>query len=410
MPILLEEDTGLKLPKMHRVRQSFPNEHLEDVARSVRKQMMRPDIQSKIRPGARTAIAVGSRGINNLPLIVRTVIEHLEQAGACPFIIPAMGSHGGGTAKGQLEILKSYGISEETMGVQVISDTEVSRVGSLKRGTAIYFDQTALSADLVIPINRVKLHTDFVAAIQSGLCKMLVIGLGNHKGCSTMHDNGFEHFGDEILEAAEIIMRQAKIGFGLAIVENAYDQTLMVEAIASEHILHREKELVKIAGKNMATLMIPEIDILIVEEIGKNISGTGYDPNILGRSFILKKFVLPVPKIERMVLNRLSAQSHGNACGIGAFDIITRQAFEQINFEDTYANCVAVKCPEDGKIPLVVETEEEAVRVAIKVLPKANKNNFKIVRIKNTLDLEEIEVSDALLTYVASHPNLALID
>ena len=409
MPILLPEDLALKLPRMSRVRQIFSDERLADISGAVCEQMARPEIRAVITPGAKVAVAVGSRGISNLSLIVRTVIGQLKEAGAEPFIVPAMGSHGRGTAEGQRDILASYGLDQETMGVPVISSVEVARLGALKNGCPVYFDQSALAADLVLPINRIKLHTDFVHDIQSGLCKMLVIGLGNHQGCSAMHENGFEHFGDLLIEAAEIIRRKVKVGFGLGIVENAYDQTLMVEAIRGEELVVREKELVKLARSRMPGLMIPEIDVLVVEQIGKNISGNGYDPNILGRSFLLKEFVLPVPKIGRMVLTGLSAQTHGNASGIGSFDVITKEVFEQLDLEDTYANCLAVNSLDDAKIPLIAATEDEAVRVAVKSLPRADKDKLRIVKIKNTLELESIEVSDALLEHVASHPGLALM-
>ena len=409
MPILLPEDLALKLPRMNKVRQIFSGDRLEDIVGTVRAQMARPDIRARISPGAKVAVAVGSRGISNLALIVRTVIDQLKEAGAAPFIAPAMGSHGRGTAEGQKDILATYGIDEKTMEVPVISDVEVARLGTLKNGTPVYFDQTALAADLVVPVNRIKLHTDFVSDIQSGLCKMLVIGLGNHKGCSSMHENDFEHFGEMLIEAAGLIMQSAKVGFGVGIVENAYDQTLLVEAIAAEQLVEREKELVKVARSRMARLMVPEIDVLVVEEIGKNISGNGYDPNILGRSFLLKEFVLPVPRIGRMILTGLSAQSHGNASGIGSFDVITKEVFDQLDLEDTYANCIAVNSLDDAKVPLIAATADEAVRVAVKSLPKADKKNLRIVKIKNTLELESIEVSDALLEYVASHPGLSLM-
>lgn len=408
MPILLPEDLALELPRFNPVRQIFADDHLGDVAGAVREQMTRPEIRARITPGAKTAVAVGSRGISNLSLIVKTVIDQLKQAGAEPFIVPAMGSHGCGTAEGQRELLAGYGIDEESMGAPVASDVSVTELGLLQDGTPVCFDRTALAADLVIPINRIKLHTDFVADIQSGLIKMLVIGLGNHQGCSTMHEAGFDRFGERLIEAAGLIMARAQVGFGLGLVENAYDRTLLVEAIPAEKLVAREKELVRVARERMARLMIPEIDVLVVQEIGKDISGNGYDPNILGRSFLLKEFVLPVPRIGRMVLTGLSAPTHGNASGLGSFDVITRAVFDQLNLEDTYANCVAVNSLSDAKIPLIASTEEEALRVAVKSLPQADKRNLKIVRIKNTLELEWIEVSDALLPQVAANPALAL--
>lgn len=409
MPILLPEDLRLPLPRMHRVRQSFRRDRTDDVEAAVKSELAKSGILSKISPGARIAVAVGSRGISNLPVIVKTVLGGIREAGGKPFIVSAMGSHGSGTEEGQRNVLESYGITEKSMGVPIVTSVDVVHLGRTSRGVDVYFDKTAFSSDLVIPINRVKLHTDFVADIQSGLCKMLVIGLGNHIGCTAVHEDDFDTFGDTLLEAAGIILEKAKIGFGVAVVENAYDETAIVEAIPRERLIEREKELVKIARGNMPTLMIPEIDVLIVKEIGKNISGAGYDPNILGKSYILKEFVLPVPRINRMVLLNVSRQSHGNAIGLGIFDVITRKVFDQLDLEAIYANAVAVKCTDDAKIPLIARDEEEALRIAVKILRGADKHNLKIVKITNTLDLDTIEVSDALLPYVQSHSKLTLL-
>lgn len=409
MPVLLEEDLVFPLPKMHRVRQSFRSERLEDVVSAVQETIAQSEVSSKIKPGAKVAVAVGSRGIRNLPVIVKAVLDDIRRAGGKPFIVSAMGSHGGGTREGQREVLYGYGITEEAMGVPVVTDVDVQHLGITKRGIDVYFDKTALAADLIVPINRVKLHTDFVADIQSGLCKMLVIGLGNHIGCTAIHEDDFDTFGDTLLEAAGIILEKARVGFGVAIVENAYDETALVEAIPVERLIAREKELVKIAGRNMPTLMIPEIDVLIVQEIGKNISGAGYDPNILGKSYILKEFVLEVPRINRMILLDISQQSHGNAVGMGIFDVITRKVFDGLDLESIYANAVAVKCTDDAKIPLIAADDEEALRIAIKILRGADKRNLKIVKIINTLKLDTIEVSDALLPYVRQCDRLTLL-
>lgn len=409
MPILLEEYLNYPLPEMHRVRQEFLKPRLENIEEHIKKELAREDISEKIKPGARVAVAVGSRGIRNIAQIVRTVIARIKAAGGKPFIISAMGSHGGGTPEGQREVLNSYGITEENMGVEIITSVDVTPLGKTSCGIDVYFDSTALAADLVVPVNRVKLHTDFVADIQSGICKMLVIGLGNHIGCTAIHEASFDVFGDTLLEAARMIMGRANVGFGVAILENACDETAMIEAIPSEKIIEREKELVQIAKNYMPTLMIPDIDILIVDEIGKNISGAGYDPNILGKSYLLHEFVLPVPRIKRMVLLDVTDQSHGNAIGMGIFDVITRKVFDKLDLAQIYANAIAVKCPEDAKIPIIADTEEEALRIAIQVAREVDRSKLKIVKIKNTIELETIEVSDVLLDYAAANEKLELI-
>ena len=410
MALLMENDYNFPLPKMHRVRQNFDHTFLEDVEGAVRAQFLRPEIREKIRPGSRVAVAVGSRGISNLPLIVRTTIEEIKALGGEPFIVSAMGSHGEGTPEGQREVLYGYGITEEAMGVPVVTEVDVVRLGETSRGIQVYFDKTAYEADVIVPINRVKLHTDFVSDIQSGLCKMLVIGLVNRQGCSAIHEDDFETFGDTIKEAAAIILEKAPVGFGMAILENAYDQTYAVEALPRETLIEREKELVKQARKNMPILMIPEIDILVVEEIGKDISGAGFDPNILGKSYILKEFVLEVPKINRMVLLDITPASHGNGIGLGVFDIITKKVFEQLNYQAMYANAIAIKVVDDCKVPLIAEDEREALLVAVKILRHADLDNLRIVKIRSTLELGEIQVSDALVPVVEQDSRLELLD
>ena len=410
MPLLLEEDLKRPLPKMYRVRQSFNKEHLEDIEGTVAREFAKAEIRAQVKPGMRVALAVGSRGIRNLSRIVKCVVDQLLALGAEPFIVAAMGSHGGGTLEGQLEILHTYGITQEAMGIPVIANNDVELLGSTSRGIQVYFDKLCLEqADLVIPINRVKLHTDFVDTIQSGMCKMLVIGLGHHKGCTAIHKADFSYFGDTLREATRLILSRAKVGFGVAIMENAYDQTLLVEAVPAEKMLEREAELVMLSRKNMPILMIPDIDVLVVEQIGKDISGNGYDPNILGKSFLLKEFVLPVPKIGRMVVLDVSPASHGSAVGIGIFDVTTRKLFDQLNMEAMYANDIALGCLDDCKIPLVAADEEEAIRVAVKVLRDNDPEKLKIVRIRDTLHMEEIQVSEDLLDVVKADPRLELL-
>ena len=410
MPLLLEEDLKRPLPKMYRVRQSFNKEHLEDIEGTVAREFAKAEIRAQVKPGMRVALAVGSRGIRNLSRIVKCVVDQLLALGAEPFIVAAMGSHGGGTLEGQLEILHTYGITQEAMGIPVIANNDVELLGSTSRGIQVYFDKLCLEqADLVIPINRVKLHTDFVDTIQSGMCKMLVIGLGHHKGCTAIHKADFSYFGDTLREATRLILSRAKVGFGVAIMENAYDQTLLVEAVPAEKMLEREAELVMLSRKNMPILMIPDIDVLVVEQIGKDISGNGYDPNILGKSFLLKEFVLPVPKIDRMVVLDVSPASHGSAVGIGIFDVTTRKLFDQLNMEAMYANDIALGCLDDCKIPLVAADEEEAIRVAVKVLQDNDPEKLKIVRIRDTLHMEEIQVSEDLLDVVKADPRLELL-
>ncbi|MEG1576294.1 MAG: DUF362 domain-containing protein, partial [Clostridium sp.] len=308
----------------------------------------------------------------------------------------------------QREVLTGYGITEEEMGVPIVTTVDVSLIGETSKGKKVYFDRAAMEADVIIPINRVKLHTDFVGDLQSGLCKMLVIGLGNQIGCSSIHEEDPEDFAEIIEEAAKLIIGKCNIGYGIAIIENAYDQTFHIEAVPAGTMVKREKELVKIARTKMPLLMTPDIDILIVEEIGKNVSGAGYDPNILGKSSVLKTFSLPVPTIKKMIVLNVTKESHGNAIGLGMFDITTKEVFDHLDYDAMYANAIACRCIEDVRVPLAAADEDEAVRIAIKCIRNKALDELKIVKIKNTLELEYIYVSKPVLSDIQDNPNIEI--
>ncbi len=409
MAILMNEDYQLKIPKMFKVKQKFDQEKIEDVQDSLKKELLKEEIFSLIKPEMKIAIAVGSRGINHIADIVKETVVFLKECGAEPFIVSAMGSHGGGTAEGQKEILSSYGITEENMGVKVITDVTSVEIGTLSDGQKIFFDKTAYEADMVVPINRIKLHTDFCGKVQSGLCKMLVIGLGNQKGCSSMHEVSPENFADKIVEAASLIIEKANIGFGIAIMENAYDETIHIETVMSEKMVEREETLSKRCKSLMPCICVKKADIIIVDQIGKDISGAGFDPNVLGRSSMLKEKRIPVPEFQNMILCDITANSHGNAIGIGYFDIVLKKVVQKLDYDAMYTNAVAVRSLEDVKIPLIVPDLADAVRVAIKTCRGIDINRSRIVRIKNTQCLDEIEVSENLLDEVKESHNMEMI-
>lgn len=411
MGVLLAEDWKYPLPQMFRIKQKFKagEIRIEDLENTIRSQLHQEAVRQKLKPGQKIAVAVGSRGIRNLPLIVGTIVSELKQAGCEPFVLAAMGSHGGGTEEGQRQILANYGIRPDTVNAPVYANTNVRQIGSTKNGIPVYFDEAALEADLVVVVNRIKLHTDFVGELQSGLCKMLVIGLGNQVGCSAVHEADPHEFAAVLEEAANIIIGKANIGFGMAIIENGYDQTALVEAVPAETLVGREKELVRIAKDYMPGLMVKEIDVLVMKEIGKNVSGAGFDPNIVGRSSVLDEYVLAVPAVKKMVLLDLTDESHGNGIGVGLFDVITRRVYEKLDLEQMYTNAVACKCTEDVKIPLIAACEEEAVRIAVKASRGIDPAKLKLVRIKNTLELEYVEVSAALLPELRNNPNVEII-
>ena len=408
MPILLKEDLERPLPPMYWVRQQFNSEELTDVVGAVKEQLARPEVAGLVKPGARIAVAVGSRGIRDLFPVVHTTVECLKDLGAKPFIVSAMGSHGGGTEEGQREVLAGYGITEERLGVPVVTTVDTVYLGNCANGRPVWFDRAAYEADLIVPINRVKLHTDFVGPIQSGLCKMLVIGLGNHKGCSAVHEEAPEVFADAIEETARLILQKAPVGFGIAILENAYDKTYAVEAVPAEHLVEREKELVQIAKGNMPYIMLDEADVIVCVAIGKDISGAGFDPNILGRSSVLKQFVLHIPRYQRLVLCDVTPASHGNGIGVGLFDVITKKVAEQLDLESI--NAIACNCLGDASVPCTVDDEETAIRVALKCCRNIDRDHPRIIRIQNTLHLGEIEVSEALLDAVRADSRMSLIE
>ncbi len=392
--ILPEEVRKIKLPQMVPVTQRFDDSHIEDIPGEVRNTAV--PFAEQMESGSTAAILVGSRGISNIDRIVKALIDTLVEAGIQPFIVPAMGSHGGGTPEGQTGVLGSYGITEATMGVSIKASMQTDVLGKTPGGIEVHFSEAALSADYVIPVGRVKPHTDFSGRIESGLCKMLAIGGGKHNGCSRLHREGFAALSHIIPEAAEVILEKVNVPFGLAIIENAYEKTHTVEAVPGNRILSREPALLELAKSLMPRIQYDEIDVLIIEQIGKNISGTGMDPNITGRdSYGHVPGALPM--VKRIIIKDLSEGSHGNAIGLGMGDFILKAALDKIDFSATYTNGIASGNPEGIRIPVVVGTEENAIRAALQTCHGTDIHNPKIVRIKDTLHLSEIEVSENML-------------
>ncbi len=410
MPILTDSALNMELPKMIKVKQIFDNTEIKNVEATIFEQLNRIRINSTVKPGCKVAVAVGSRGIGNLDIIVRTVGKCLKSLGAKPFIVPAMGSHGGATSKGQKEVLKGYGIDESSMEMPIKSSMEVIKLGKTKDGVPVFMDKLAYNADMVVPIARIKPHTDFKGVIESGLCKMLAIGLGKHEGCSRLHQEGFERFDTIIPEVAKVFLCRAPVGFGIAIVENAYDRTALIRAVPAGDFLKDEPELLKLAKKLMPCIMLPSIDVLIVEQLGKDISGAGMDPNIIGRTTKGPLEGFNGPEIKRIVVSGLSKASHGNACGIGLADFTTKKAVNGIDYVSTYANVIASGNPEAGRIPVVMDNERESVIAAIKCCPQIDQDSPKIVRIKDTLHLEHIFLSENMITDIFDNKSMQIID
>jgi hypothetical protein len=389
--------------RMHLVSQRFPRPRLEDVADAVTAELSRPDV-ARILGGKRTAaVAVGSRGIAGIVEIVTSVVDGLRARDLEVFVVPAMGSHGGATATGQLAVLAHLGITESAIGAPIRSSMDVVEIGSVAsphgREVPLVMDALAWSeADVVIPVNRVKPHTGFKGPIESGICKMLAIGLGKHAGASRLHDEGYEVFDRLILDAGSSIIATGKVGFGLAVVENAYGEVSVVEAIPSERIVEREQQLLTEARGLMPRLLMPEVDVLVVEWFGKNVSGVGMDANVTGRGELgvaLPGFEGPV--ISRIVVLGLTEETGGNAHGIGLADVITRRVFDQIDREATWINSVTAGSLACGRIPIALPSDDDAVLAAIHSLPGVAPFQARIVRIRDTLHLTEVAVSENLV-------------
>ena len=407
MPILLQESATRSLPSLRPVIQTFPRPRLDDVWATAHAAVRARLSDLGAESGARVAIGVGSRGIRDIVPVVQATVAACRQAGLAPFIVPAMGSHGGGTAAGQRHVLEHLGITEETSGAPIISAADVAVIGVTDAGIPVSFDRAALDADFIVPINRIKPHTDFAGTHESGLCKMLAIGFANHAGCSRIHQEGFARFHEVIPAVAALILRTLPVAFGVAIVENAYDESCVIEAVPREALLAREAELLQIAYANMARLYFDHIDVLIVEEIGKNISGAGMDPNIIGRTAggLLPGYTGPA--IRRIVVGALTAAGYGNAIGVGEADFTTERLAAQMDRTATYANAIAAGVPESARLPIVLPTLDDAVRAALQTSGIDDWAQAAIVRIQNTLHLDTIQVSAALAAAVDAHPRLA---
>jgi hypothetical protein len=396
----------MQLPRMTKVKQRFAATKLDDVATSVRQTLAEAGLQELIQSGQRIAVSSGSRGITNIPLITRTVIDCVKEAGGKPFLLPAMGSHGGANPAGQKEVLASYGIDEASMGCPVEATMDVVEVGRLADDTPVLLNRLAWEADGVILINRIKPHTSFRGRFESGLMKMMTIGLGSHKGATIAHSQGAEGLARLIPAWGAEILAKAPIRLGLAIVENAYEQTARVEALRPEQFTSREPHLLEEARASMPRIMVQGVDLLIVEELGKNISGTGMDTNIIGRMLLPGVKEPDSPGVARIVALALTDESHGNANGVGLADIITRRFYEQIDFKATYANVFTTTFLNRANIPVIMESDREAIEAALDVQRLEKTEKARVVRIKNTLDVGEIEVSETLWREFADHPDL----
>jgi hypothetical protein len=387
----------VEFPKVVKIRQKFPRPRVESVQEALREQLEREEISSTIKPGMSVALTAGSRGIAEIDEILRCLVEILKQMKAEPFIVPAMGSHGGATAEGQVEILESLGVTEEFCGAPIRSSMEVVELGETERGVPVYMDRIASEADGVVLVNRIKAHTDFRSNIESGLMKMASIGLGKHEQALALHGYGVEGIRDFMVEVGDEVIESGRILFGVATVENAYDEPAIVEAIPTEEIHEREAELLAEYMDMMPALPVSDIDVLYVDSLGKNYSGTGMDTNVIGRFRILGVEEPETPAVKYIVVGDVSDESHGNAIGVGLADLTTQRLADRIERKAMNANVITSTFVERAKVPMVLASDEEALRTAIRCNWGVPPEQTRFVRIPNTLHLEYLYVSENML-------------
>ncbi len=393
----------MSLPKMIAVRQSFEREREPDIKEAVQRELARLSSGLTVRRGARVGVSVGSRGICNLSTIARELVDGLKAMGAEPFLFAAMGSHAGGTAEGQAAILEHYGITEKTMRCPVLSRMETVQIGESREGIPVFLDKHAFEADHVVAMNRVKQHTEFKGEIESGIMKMLLIGMGKHQGARVYH-RAFEDYGfDGIVESlASVVIERAKVLFGLAILENGYEETARIRGLMPGEIVEGEKKLLRRAKELAPRLPFDDIDVLVVDEMGKNISGTGMDTNVIGR-FTKREGVENKPRIKRVYVRELTEESLGNATGIGLAEFAHRRLIDSMDVAATNTNCLTGGSPEKARIPIVCESDREALQFALSTVGLGGEKNPRLVRIGNTLQLAEIEISEPLARSLNGH-------
>lgn len=395
------------IPRMAAVRQVFDSDHIEDIPGEMRRELSREAVRAEIRPGMRIAITAGSRGIDHLAVIIRELVSFLKEQGALPFVIPAMGSHGGATAEGQLAIVHEYGVTEEFVGCPVLATMEVVKIGELDDGRPIFINRLAAEADGIISLNRIKAHTAFRGSYESGVMKMLTIGLGCQQGAEVCHRQGILHLGENVEKFAFGILKNANVLLGVGIIENAYDQTAVIRVMTGEEIPTVEPELLKLAKARMACLKLPQVDVLIVDRIGKDISGEGMDPNIAGR------FIVPTIQggiqATRIGILDITEKTLGNVVGLGMADTCSKRVVERMSREATYPNSLTSTVTSLCKIPMYFDTQKETIQATIKMTPGKAPEEITMIRIRDTLSMDTIWVSENLIPAVENMPDMQLL-
>ena len=399
-------------PHMFRVRQTFDAPRIDDVPGTVQAELESLRLETRIKPGQTVAVTAGSRGIANIAVIIRAIVQHLQRLEAKPFVVPAMGSHGGGTVAGQVGILAGYGITEDYLGCPIRATMETVVVCQTSEGFPVHFDRYAYEADHVFVCGRIKPHTGFVGDIESGLMKMMLIGLGKHAGAIVYHRAIQNYSYSQILRSvAGRVLQNCRIVGGLGIVENGYDQTALLAGVQPEQFEEREKELLLLARRWLPRLPFQQVDVLVIEEIGKNISGTGLDTNVVDRKGDHSSEGSPKGRgsVGRIIVRSLTEATHGNASGIGIADFCLTRVVRQTDMRITAVNCITGGHPEGGRMPLHFETDREALDAALATIGLVEPPDARILWVRNTLELAEVECSAAYLDEARQRRDLAIL-
>jgi hypothetical protein len=399
---------GIPVPRVVKVRQVFERPVIADVAAAFRERLLDSRVLGSVQPGMDIGVGVGSRGISNQPAMVRILIDHLKAKGAHPFIFPAMGSHGGATAEGQQDLLARMGISEQTMGAPVRATMDVVDMGTAENGLTVWFDSFAAAADGIVLVNRIKPHVSFRGRYESGLMKMIAIGLGKQKGAEACHRLGMERMLGNIEAVGRAALSTGKILFGIALLENAYHETCRIEVLPADRIEEEEVALQAEAKRLEPRILFDRLDVLIIDEIGKNISGTGFDNNVVGR-YHLPHMKSAGPFITRIAALDITEASHGNGNGLGILDFTTERAFSKFSFEESYPNALTSTVPTSAKIPMILKNDRLALQAAIKTCNIADFRQVRLARMKNTLEAHLLEISENLLPEVRANPKMEVL-
>ncbi|MCI9293638.1 MAG: DUF2088 domain-containing protein [Lawsonibacter sp.] len=395
------------LPKMVTVRQLLDHSHIDpaDLPELVRTEL--EPMRGRIRPGMSVAITCGSRGVCNIAVITRAIVDFVKSCGGQPFVFPAMGSHGGATAEGQREILRGYGVTEETMDCPIRATMEVVQVGETEEGMPVFVDRYAYEADGIILCGRVKAHTAFRGPYESGILKMSVIGLGKQHGAEHVHQDGFSDLGRLLPMIARVVFDKTNILGAVAVAENAFDQTCIVEGLLKEEIFEKEPDILRRSKERLGRIFFDDIDVLVVDRLGKDISGDGMDPNITGRFAV--PYIESEKKVQHIAVLDLTEETHGNCNGLGLADVTTRRLVEKIDVDCTYPNVVTSTVLCTPKIPLFAHSDRACIQIALKTCNYIDRENPRIVHIKDTMRLEEIEISQAMLEEARANEHIQIL-